>query len=228
MSAKGNDFQNQSYIFIINRKDQLPHPRGTNITDKNLREIAIYFAVRHVIEATWINDRDQFLFPNDGWKEDIEFQNDCLVFTLFNNNIKSEEGINHWIPYKEDEVNAKDRYKSHFMINYINGSFPKGELSNLSDKGDSRRPLEFSVEAMEVLNAGKELYRYYHSMGNSDPNASFYDIRKYFQGINEKGKMNNSSEDKQYMDLLRDLRDKLKVLAEKIEPLVYEYGFLRK
>ena len=65
-------------------------------------------------------------------------------------------------------------------------------------------------------------------MENSDPNASFYDIRKYFQGINEKGKMNNSSEDQQYMDLLRDLRDKLKVLAEKIEPLVYKYGFLRK
>ena len=77
MSAKGNDFQNNNYNFIINNKSQLPHPRGTWITDQNLKEIAIYFAVRHCIEATWLNDREQFLYPNDGWKQDPEFQTDC-------------------------------------------------------------------------------------------------------------------------------------------------------
>jgi hypothetical protein len=39
--------------------------------------------------------------------------------------------------------------------------------------------------------------------------------------------MNNKSEDVQYMQLITDLRFKLKVLAEKIAPKVYEYGFLK-
>jgi hypothetical protein len=39
--------------------------------------------------------------------------------------------------------------------------------------------------------------------------------------------MNNSSEDETYTNLITNLRDKLKILAKKIEPKVYEYGFLK-
>jgi len=38
--------------------------------------------------------------------------------------------------------------------------------------------------------------------------------------------MNNKSSDEIYMNLIGDLRDKLKQLADKIEPKVYEYEFL--
>jgi hypothetical protein len=58
-------------------------------------------------------------------------------------------------------------------------------------------------------------------------NASFYDIREYFQGRNDKGRMNPNSEDEKYNGLIKALRDNLKVLAKKIEPKIYEYGFLR-
>jgi len=43
----------------------------------------IYFSVRFCIDSSWLNDRDQFLYPNDDWKNDKEFQNNCLAFTLF-------------------------------------------------------------------------------------------------------------------------------------------------
>ena len=39
--------------------------------------------------------------------------------------------------------------------------------------------------------------------------------------------MKNKSEDAKYMELIGDLRDKLKILAKKIEPKVYEYEFLK-
>jgi hypothetical protein len=58
-------------------------------------------------------------------------------------------------------------------------------------------------------------------------NASFYDIREYFQGRKESGIMNVKSADKDYNGLIKTLRDALKVLAKKIEPKVYEYGFLK-
>jgi len=39
--------------------------------------------------------------------------------------------------------------------------------------------------------------------------------------------MNNKSKDKKYMNLITNLRGNLKVLAKKIEPKIYEYGFLK-
>lgn len=230
MSAKGNDFQNTNYNFIINEKKQLPHPRGTWITDKNIKEISIYFAVRHCIEPTWLNDRDQFLYPNDGWQVDEEFQSDCLTYTLFNNNIQSQYGVNHWIPFTEQEVDAKEKFESHFMSNYIAGKWPTQTTvqGRLWDKDTQPQPILFSPESQAVLNAGRKLWCYYHTQSGSNPNAALYDIRLYFQGTNDKGKMNVTSTDKYYNSLIITLRQRLKELAGKIEPKVYEYGFLLK
>ena len=88
----------------------------------------------------------------------------------------------------------------------------------------------FSPEASAVYSAGLELWRYYFAAaGDSvNENPSFYDIRKYFQGTDEKGRMNNKSSDEQYNALIDDLRAKQKKLASKIAEKVYEYGFLRR
>lgn len=39
--------------------------------------------------------------------------------------------------------------------------------------------------------------------------------------------MNTKIEDDHYMELIGNLRDELKILAEKIQPKVFEYGFLK-
>lgn len=242
MSAKGSDFQNINYNFIINAKSLLPHPRGTTITTKNIREIAIYFAVRHSIVATWLNDRDQFHCPNNSWQMDDDFIGNCLAYTLFSkaNNIQSRHGVNHWIPFSEEEVGAQDAFDSHFMYEYINGKLTNNKDQEIQDHdlfGNitspiDQRPIVFSSEAQAVMNAGRELWSYYHSQPNANPNASFYDIRLHFQGtkITAKGKeqMNSQSSDSNYMILLTRLKQCMKELVKKIEPKVYEYGFLKK
>jgi len=223
------DFQNQNKVFIKINQTARSGPIWINKT--NLISISIYFAVRHCIEATWLNDRDQFLYPNDGWKSDTEFQNDCLAFTLFHtqNKITSKEGINHWIPFTEDEVNARDKFDSHFMTDFIQGKIKTNDENTIFANSEKQNtPLIFSNEAKAVFDAGRELWRYYHSQPNSNPNASYYDIREYFQGRDEKGKMKNKSDDKKYMELLSNLKDAIAVLAKKIEQKVYEYGFLMK
>ncbi|HWB62746.1 MAG TPA: hypothetical protein VG603_04485 [Chitinophagales bacterium] len=227
ISCKGNDFQNTSLIFIINDKAQLPHPRGSWITDRNLIEVSIYYSARHCVEATWLNDRDQFLYPNDGWQTDTEFQNDCLAYTLFNNNIQSSYGANHWIPFTEKEVNARDKFGSSFMTDFIKGKLKQQESTQLFATTHNTGALEFSAEAKAVFDAGRELWKYYHSKPGVNVNASLYDIREYFQGRNDKGKMNNKSTDEHYMKLITALRDRLKALAQKIETKVYNYGFLK-
>ena len=230
MSAKGNDFQNTNFIFIINDKNQLPHPRGTWVTDKNIIEISIYISVRHCIQATWLNDRDQFTYPNNDWVYVTEFQNDCLTFCLFDNsnNISSSFGTNHWIPFTEQEVNAQNKFESHFMTDFINGKIKvEEEVVLFGSSSSPNQKREFSAEAKAVFDAGRELWNYYHKQPNVNVNASLYDIREYFQGRNEKGRMNSKSNDAHYMQLIGELRNQLNFLADKIKPKIYEYEFLK-
>jgi hypothetical protein len=221
-----NDFQHNNQVRITS-DDIKDHT--TPITLNNLIFSCIYLAVRKVIPATWLNDRDQFLYPNNKWKKDSEFQNDCLAYTLFNNNISSKYGVNHWIPFMEEEVNARDKFDSHFMVSFMTGKIIQNGYTDLFEQQEEKTSInrEFSEEATAVFNAGRELWKYYHKQKNININASLYDIREYFQGRNDNGKMNNNSDDETYNELIDNLRFTLKILASKIEPKVYEYGFLK-
>jgi hypothetical protein len=183
-------------------------------TEDTLAQACIYFAVRLCVEPTWLNDRDQFLYPNTGWESDTDFQHNCLIFALFHgqNRISSNDGINHWIPFTEKEVNAQEKFESNFMSGFLKGK-------------------TFSPESQAVLDAGRGLWKYYHAKIKGDKtasvNASFYDIREFFQGRNDKGTMKTRSEDETYNALIETLREKLGILTKKIRPKVYEYGFLK-
>jgi hypothetical protein len=232
-----NDFQHQNRIRITNYETVVLGGDGKfPITQSNLLVCCVYLAIRHCIEATWLNDRDQYLMPNIKWKYDSEFQNDCLVYALFHNQnyITCKDGTNHWIPFTEQEVNAREKFESNFMSDFIKGKnkqTPKSGI-NLSilfepEAEYKKLPLQFSPQAKAVFDAGRELWKYYHQQPNCNVNASLYDIKEYFQGRNEAGKMNNTSKDETYMNLIGDLREKLRQLAEKIEAKVYEYEFLK-
>lgn len=235
-----NDFQNNKGVYIVIKPNEsdVRESRITTITTNNLIIISMYLAIRQCIEATWLNDRDQFLYPNDGWKTDLEFQSDCLAYTLLHgqNRISATHGTNHWIPFTESEVNAKQAFESTFMTDFMKGRLKKqdsGELELTKTESsiyDGTQKIVFSQEAKAVLEAGKELYKYYYSkphITKEANNASFYDIRASFQGIGSSGKMNPTSTDEKYNELIADLRAKQKLLAKKIQPKVYEYGFLK-
>lgn len=280
LDTRGNDFQNQRFVCIKHQNQVIQvHSTGIYFSQDNLIPIAIYFSVRHAIPASWLNDRDQFLYPNDLWQQDSNFQNDCLAFMLFHsqNKIRSQEGINHFIPFSESEVGVtKEPFSSHFMYEFINGKikpdfpcdtqsspchstqsekspkeskrcFANAQHDKSSKKGQTSienetfytiriptKPLSFSNETSAVFSAGRELWRYYHSQDFNDPakpynvNASLYDIKAYFQGYNDKGKMNapQKAQDEHYKKLIGELNAALSELAKEIEPKIYKYGFL--
>lgn len=231
---RGNDFQNQKYVYI-GQNESPAHDSRLSIHANNLIPAAIYFAVRKCIPATWLNDRDQFLFPNDGWSSDEEFQSDCLTYTLFSdsNNIRSSVSTNHWIPFKAEEVGARDRFASSFMTDFMSGkaAAPPKETSVQGDFFPSPaftpKPLVFSPVAQAVFDAGRALWRYYLSRLDANLNASYYEIREHFQGRNNAGRMNATSFDPRYTELIAALRAAHRALGAAIEPKVYEYGFLR-
>ena len=236
MNSGRNDFQNNQLVRLTNQ-----HPIDKAHTKEifvcRLLPITIFFSVRHAIPHTWLNHNDQFLAPNECWKSDTEFQNNCLAFALFHskNYIASSGFVNHWIPFTEQEVNAQSRFESHFMTDFMAGKLfhplthqSKTTLQALAEEKSfiPSEPLVFSAEATAVFDAGRELWRYYHAQPGANPNASYYDIRAHFQGRNDKGKMNSKSSDETYNLLLSNLKEAMEALRLKIVPKVYEYGFL--
>ncbi len=175
---------------------------------------------------------------------DDAFHGDCLVYTIFHrlNRISHADGPNHWIPYTEKELGLKLAFESSFLSDFMAGKLKATGGSDTQglgldgQEGNAKKalfatgqtPLVFSDEAKVLLEAGREMWRYYLSKPGVDIDASFYDIRAYFQGMTANGKaVRSKSDDAVYTELYAKIRDARKHLGDKrIAPKVYEYGFL--
>ncbi|GHS08980.1 hypothetical protein VN0802_13960 [Helicobacter pylori] len=232
-----NSFQHQNLVHIsVIDKSKQSHVKYFPIIATTILLVSVFFSIRHCIKATWQNDRDQFYAPyDDAFQDDSEFKNNCLIFMLFHtqNRITTTQGTNHFIPFSETEVNAKERYSSHALLDFLKGKIKEEGDSLFLNAKKENKPLEFSQSASKVFDAGREIYRHYHTQDSTNPhynaNASLYDIKEFFQGRNAQGKLNlpAKAKDEHYKQLYANLQDALKDLAKEIQPKVYEYGFLR-
>jgi len=136
----------------------------------------------------------------------------------------------------EKIIITRERFESRFMTEFVGGKFSSEKSDDLMSELETKvevGKLEFSAEAQAVFDAGRELWKYYFTQISQNPtenvskNPSLYDIKAYFQGVDESGRMNNKSEDEKYNLLITNLRQGLEVLSFKIQPKVYEFGFLR-
>ncbi|GAA8892853.1 hypothetical protein HpEKA17_13990 [Helicobacter pylori] len=232
-----NSFQHQNLVHIsVIDKSQQSHVKYFPIIATTILLVSVFFSIRHCIKATWQNDRDQFYAPyDDAFQDDSEFKGNCLVFMLFHtqNRITTTQGTNHFIPFSEIEVESKERYTSHALLDFLKGKTKEEGDSLFLNAKKENKPLEFSQSALRVFDAGREIYHYYHTQDFTNrpynANASLYDIKEFFQGRNAQGKLNSppKAKDEYYKQLYANLQDALKDLAKEIQPKVYEYGFLR-
>lgn len=219
MWCDSNDFQKASTMTAL-FSSVWGQGHGFYVTKENLWQASIVFSVRRVIKPTWLNDRDQFLQPTELLTD--EFKNDCLIWMLFNGsnltasanelewNGKQWSIVNHFIPYTEEEVNAPARFESDFMVQYMQGK-------------------TFSAEANAVLQEGKKLWQAYFAHTDvrsvrdelklNRPDVGWYQIRKAIQARNTSGDFPPIS--------FKPFEDAYKMLTEKLQPMVYELGFLK-
>ncbi len=118
--------------------------------------------------------------------------------------------VNHFIPFTEEEVGAPERFESDFMVQYMRGK-------------------KFSSEANAVLEVGKTLWQAYFKMKDvhtvceelklNRSDVGWYQIRKALQARNESGDFAPVS--------FKAFESAYKALTEKLQPMVYELGFLK-
>ena len=154
MSLPGVSMQQRASLFITSKptESDVKQHKVARITPRNLIPFAVYLAVRHCIVLTWENNKDEFCHPNNKWIGDVEFQSDCLVFTLFDNVVKSADGVNHWIPFTDAEVDAKSCFKSHFMSDFINGRAARSASALYHADARDARPYQGELDLENVAN----------------------------------------------------------------------------
>jgi|694.fasta_scaffold116438_2 hypothetical protein len=229
--AGNNDLQHAEQETIITSSIYTGgNSGGLYITPENLWQVAIVYSVRRLVKPTWLNDRDQFLQPTKQLNE--EFKTDCLMFMLFNRqnrtagandlewNDKKWSIVNHFIPFTEEEVGAPDRFESDFMVQY---------LSNLTGFKNLSGVASLSPESKAVLAEGKKLWQSYFAHTDvravrdelklNRPDVGWYQVRNALKKRNESG---------DYVPVsFKPFEEAYKILTEKLQPMVYELGFLR-
>jgi len=233
--CKASDLQNAGQTVIFSS----PYSQGDGfyITLENLWQTAIIYTVRQIIQHTWLNHNDQFLQPTVPLSD--EFKNDCLIWMLFHSknltasandlewNGKKWSIVNHFIPYTETEVNAPDRFESDFMVQYLTSSQPSPKDR---EQSEGSRLDNLSVEAKQVYEEGKKLWQAYFAHTDvravrdelklNRADVGWYQIRKALQARNAGGDYAPVS--------FKPFEEAYKALSEKLQPQVYELGFLRK
>lgn len=194
---------------------------GLYITETNLWQAAIVFAVRRLVKPTWLNDRDQFLQPTEPLTE--EFKNDCLIWMLFNrynltagaDDIEWKDTkwslVNHFIPFSESDVGATDRFESDFMVRYLDGKQLSGEAQTVMERGREIWKNYFSYVDVRAVRDTYKLNR---------PDVGWYQIRK---ALKERSRSNHIVP----VSLLH-FDASYQALGDKLRPQVYSLGFLRK
>ena len=209
-----NEFYHQNQTAFLS--GPLISAGGMSVTPENFEQYIVMHAVHLIPKLTWLNNRDQFMQPTKPLPP--EFISDAVIWSLFApsnqtvslRNVEYEGEVyrmpNNFYPFELAEV---QRWKC---------SSPEIRLQLARAHDDRFAALwiknhELSIEAQSVLNEGRELYRKFYAelerldVGRwkiEDWDAGWYQVRMSL------GATINLTE-----------------LSRKLEPQIYELGFLR-
>ena len=159
-----NVYHNQTLVGLYTSCFSAAH--GFSILPENFRKVIALFTARKSIKPNWINCKDEYLVPNTEHPDYEQWNNDCLVYSLFNTSSqqsslrqitykgKKWDIINHFFFMSNTEMRdlAND---AHFPEMYQDAvSFPEDRyVYNLLQE------TTLSPDAQEVLEAAKALVR---------------------------------------------------------------------
>lgn len=223
LMCQGNDLQcqNQTAIFSGPYVSAGAH----SITPEIFERSMVVHTVRRIPKADWINDRDQFMQPNK--KLSKSFINNCVLWSLFSN---SNETVSMKdVVYEKKTFQIPNNFFPFRIQDLKKWTITDKEIKKSLSSAENRfvaewlKEQKFSKEANEVLEAGKELYKFYFEHF-TELNTGKFKIHTWDAGwwqIRQALLERNLGK-----VLLEDLKAKHNKLKEKILPEIYEYGFL--
>lgn len=170
MNSNANSV-NQNTQFVGLYSSAFSGANGLSILSANFMKVIALFTARKSIMPNWINCLDAYMVPNTAHTEYAQWNNDAIVYALFNN--KSQQSSLRAIDYKGKKWDIQNHF--FFMSNQ--------EMSELANKQnfnemyqDAKRfnidrhvytlleTTNLSADAKEILEMAKELIRKSFSM----------------------------------------------------------------
>jgi hypothetical protein len=215
--------RNAQYVILASLPCTVGH--GFNILPENFDRVVSAFAARRlVVDNVW-NHQDCYMKPNTEAPEYAEWQKNCYIFSMFESksNQTSITGkvdgetydfVNQFYPFTKEETfdflgwDKKANFKNE--VRYIRSS---GKLDNLTTEGQA------------VLDAFKKCL-----MASASARSAYHEAHKELQvkrwdcGWRQLKKLFEEACPAEFAEL----KAKFKALKEKMLPMVYELGFLKK
>lgn len=204
------------------------------ITPTNFEKIITDFATRKNIPTTWENNNDVFLIPNTEPSEYQSYTKDALIYDLFHCNFCTTSLRNMEAAGKNWNIKNEFFWMGKDEIADLANEYQLDDVYEDAKTGEERfvykyiqdHKEEFSSEAIAVLDKAIELtrksFKYRQLFAEEHPeyqvdkvwDAGYYQLKPIW---------------KEYMkDEFNEFKTLYKALADKMRPMVYELGFLKK
>lgn len=207
---------------------------GISITKDNFDRCTVHFAARKLITSNWMNEKDEYIAPNENHNLFEQFKYDSIVYFLFNGS--SEQSSLRQVEYKGkvwDIKNeffwmSKDRLKELADQNGYDDLY--NDARSASDRhvykllfGNEYVYDKLSPDAKLVLDKATELVeismKIRHEISNNENNLDSWDAG--YSQIKLIWKEYFPKEFKEFRQLYKNMEDRMR-------PIVYELGFLMK
>jgi hypothetical protein len=227
-----NNLMQQNVVFLAS--SVISANGNKSITPDKFNSIINLFTARKSVQQNWINDKDEYLAPNEEHEHYKQFTNDSVVYSLFNNS--SQQSSLRQVTYKDQLWDIKNEFfwlSKEEMMNLAN-DINYTELYN-DARTDNNRYVhnllfgeqniyeQLSSDAKLVLDKATELVRMSMTM-----RSHFADDHNHLNSW-DAGYAQLKLVWKEYFpNEFKEFRQLYKNLEDRMRPLVYELGFLLK
>ena len=230
VNSGNNVYRNTQSCYLLTASISTATGAITYITKENFNRVMCGFASRKLIESNWANADDEYLTPNTENENYKEFENDAVVYSIFNSH--SQQSSLRNIDYKGKKWNIKNEFffMSKDEISELANENCNDECYNDAYTATDRfvfnylKNIELSKEAEDVLNKAKEIVRKtfkFRSLFNEEHPE--YQINNWDCGWYQ---IKALAKDYAPADL-KEFTELYKKLSDKMRPMVYALGFLK-
>jgi len=207
---------------------------GFSITLDNFYQAVMSFTVRRIILRSWLNEKDEYMAPNEQHDLFEQFKYDSLVYTLFES--KSNQSSLRQVEYKDQLWDIKNEFfwMSADRMKTLADNMGYDELYNDARTSPDRHVYKLlfgpeniyeklSPDAKAVLDKATELVELSMEMrqvmANDENHLNSWDA----------GYAQLKLVWKEYFpEQFKEFRQLYKNMEDRMRPLVYELGFLMK
>lgn len=217
---------------------------GVSIFPNNFSRVCMLFSARKLIKSNWLNGKDEYLVPDETHEKFAEFSYDSIIYSHFHGsaNQSSLRGIEYdgkphnvfnqfFFMSSEDIKELADEHSNEAVYSDVNGNGAERFTNKLLEQIELSNEVSLSAEAQAVLTTVKELtiktFKYRKDFDKAKPeyhinswDAGWYQIRGLADWIIKNGL------DKEVETLQKQFKQQFATLADKMQPLVYDLGFL--